>query len=100
LVHTGDGDKPAVHGLARKRQQPRLCGWFECTIRVDRLAITTATSASGARILMATAPVPRVGVPTKFEDTEASMLGAVVYEQEPPTLSNGVTAVVPGQAET
>ena len=72
-----------------KRLQPRGAGGpncFECTIAVDDLdAVTTAISASGGRILMAKAPVPTVGLLTKFEDTEGNVLGAMAYEHEPHT---------------
>jgi len=76
-----------VQGLMHKRQQPRGAGGpncFECTIAVDDLdAVTAAIPANGGRILMAKAPVPTVGVLTKFEDTEGNMLGAMSYEHEP-----------------
>ena len=89
LVHTGDLDRPGVQGLLHKRMQPRGAGGpncFECTIAVDDLdAVTTAISASGGRILMAKAPVPTVGLLTKFEDTEGNVLGAMAYEHEPHT---------------
>ena len=89
LVHPGDEGKPGVQGLMHKRQEPRGTGGpncFECTIAVDDLdAVTAAIAANGGRILMAKAPVPTVGVLTKFEDTEGNVLGAMAYEQEPHT---------------
>jgi len=89
LVHTGDSDKPGVQGLLHKRQQARGAGGpncFECTIAVDDLdAVTAAITANGGRILMEKAPVPTVGVLTKFEDTEGNVLGAMAYEHEPHT---------------
>ena len=89
LVHTGDQDRPGLQGLMHKRMQPRGAGGpncFECTIAVDDLdAVTAAIPANGGRILMAKAPVPTVGVLTKFEDTEGNVLGAMVYEHEPNT---------------
>ena len=89
LVHTGDEDRPGVQGLMHQRQQPRGSGGpncFECTIAVGDLdAVTTAIVANGGRILMARAPVPTVGVLTRFEDTEGNVLGAMAYEHEPHT---------------
>jgi predicted enzyme related to lactoylglutathione lyase len=89
LVHTGDDHKPGVQGLMHKRQQPRATGGpncFECTIAVDDLdKVTSAITANGGRILMAKAPVPTVGLLTKFEDTEGNVLGAMAYEHEPHT---------------
>ena len=89
LVHTGDPDRPGVQGLMHKRQEPRGTGGpncFECTIAVDDLdAVTAAIPANGGRILMAKAPVPTVGVLTKFEDTEGNVVGAMAYEHEPNT---------------
>jgi predicted enzyme related to lactoylglutathione lyase len=76
-----------VQGLLHKRQQPRGAGGpncFECTIAVDDLdAVTAAITANGGRILMEKAPVPTVGVLTKFEDTEGNVLGAMAYERKP-----------------
>lgn len=37
------------------------------------------------RILMEKAPIPNVGVLTKFEDTEGNVLGAMAYDHEPHT---------------
>jgi hypothetical protein len=34
---------------------------------------------------MAKAPIPTVGVLTKFEDTEGNVLGAMAYDQPPHT---------------
>jgi predicted enzyme related to lactoylglutathione lyase len=89
LVHTGDADKAGVQGLLHTRQQPRGTGGpncFECTVAVDDLdAVTAAITANGGRILMDKAPVPTVGVLTKFEDTEGNILGAMAYAREPQT---------------
>lgn len=89
VIHTGDERKPGVQGLMHKRQEPRGTGGpncFECTIAVDDLeAVTAAVTRHGGRILMAKAPVPTVGLLTKFEDTEGNVLGAMAYEQEPHT---------------
>lgn len=87
LVHTGDEQKPGVQGLMHKRQEPRGPGGpncFECTIAVRDLdAVTGAVAKYGGRIIMDKAPIPTVGVLTKFEDTEGNVLGAMAYEQEP-----------------
>jgi predicted enzyme related to lactoylglutathione lyase len=89
LVHTGDEKSPGVQGLMHKRQEPRGQGGpncFECTVAVDDLdAVTNAVEASGGRILMAKAPIPTVGVLTKFEDSEGNVLGAMAYEHAPHT---------------
>ena len=50
-----------------------------------RISQLHAIVANGGRILMARAPVPTVGVLTKFEDTEGNVLGAMAYEHEPQT---------------
>ena len=87
LIHTGDDRKPGVQGLMHKRQEPRAAGGpncFECTIAVDDLdAVTTAIKALGGRIVLEKAPIPTVGVLTKFEDTEGNIVGAMAYEREP-----------------
>jgi uncharacterized protein len=84
LVHTGDEATPGVQGLMHKRQEPRGVGGpncFECTVAVDDLdAVTDAIARHGGRILMAKAPIPTVGVLTKFEDSEGNVLGAMDYE--------------------
>jgi predicted enzyme related to lactoylglutathione lyase len=89
LVHTGDEQNPGIQGLMHKRQEPRAGGGpncFECTIAVDDLdRLSKAVAANGGRILMDKAPVPTVGVLTKFEDTEGNVLGAMKYEREPHT---------------
>ena len=89
LVHTGDEQKPGVQGLMHKRQEGRGAGGpncFECTIAVDDLdAVTEAVAQHGGRIIMEKAPIPTVGVLTKFEDTEGNVLGAMAYEHEPHT---------------
>jgi predicted enzyme related to lactoylglutathione lyase len=89
LVHTGDERQPGVQGLLHKRQEPRGAGGpncFECTIAVDDLhAVTSAIEANGGRIIMAHAPIPTVGVLTKFEDTEGNVVGAMAYERAPHT---------------
>jgi predicted enzyme related to lactoylglutathione lyase len=89
LVHTGDERNPGVQGLMHKRQQPRGNGGpncFECTIAVGDLdAVTAAIKQHGGRIIMEKAPVPTVGVLTKFEDTEGNVLGAMAYDHMPHT---------------
>lgn len=89
LVHTGDERNPGVRGLMHKRQQPRGHGGpncFECTIAVNDLdAVTAAIKQHGGRIIMEKAPVPTVGVLTKFEDTEGNVLGAMAYDDTPHT---------------
>ena len=88
LVHTGTAEEPGIQGLMHKRQQPRDGGGpncFECTIAVDDVdAVTSAVTAHGGRILMAKAPVPTVGILTKFEDTEGNVLGAMKYRPRTP----------------
>ena len=90
LVHTGDEKSPGIQGLMHKRQEPKAEGngpnCFECTIAVDDLdAVTAAIEANGGRIIMAKAPIPTVGVLTKFYDTEGNVLGAMAYEETPHT---------------
>jgi len=87
LVHTGDEQKPGIQGLLHQRQAPRGAGGpncFECTIAVDDLdAVSKAVATHGGRILMEKAPIPTVGILTKFEDTEGNIVGAMAYEREP-----------------
>lgn len=89
LVHTGDDARPGIQGLLHRREEPRGEGGpncFECTIAVDDLdAVTAAIAAHGGRVLMEKAPIPTVGVLTKFEDPEGNVLGALAYEHEPHT---------------
>lgn len=89
LVHTGTDQKPGIQGLLLKREQPRGGGGpncFECTIAVDDLdEVTSAVTKHGGKIIMAKAPIPTVGVLTKFEDTEGNILGAMAFESEPHT---------------
>lgn len=89
LIHTGNEQKPGVQGLLQQRQAPRGDGGpncFECTIAVaDIDAVTQAIAQHGGRLLMAKAPVPTVGILTKFEDTEGNILAAMRYEHEPRT---------------
>lgn len=89
LVHTGDDSHPGVEGLMHKRQQPRGAGGpncFECTIAVSDLdRVTKAIAANGGRVLMDRAPVPTVGILTKFEDPEGNVVGAMRYERPPRT---------------
>ena|SRR5439155_5290351 len=86
LVHTGDERKPGVQGLLHKRQAPRGLGGpncFECTVSEDLDAVTNAIAKHGGRIIMDKAPVPTVGILTRFEDTEGIVLGAMAYKHEP-----------------
>jgi len=89
LIHTGDADKPGVQGLMHKRQGPRGDGGpnsFECTIAVHDLDhVSAAVIAGGGRLIMERAPVPTVGLLTKFEDPEGNVVGAMLYEREPHT---------------
>jgi len=89
LVHTGDEQNPGIQGLMHKRQEPRGAGGpncFECTVAVDDLdAVSKAVAKNGGRILMEKAPIPTVGLLTKFEDTEGNVLGAMAYEHGPHT---------------
>ena len=89
LVHTGNEQEPGVQGLMHKRQEPRGSGGpncFECTIAVNDLdAVTEAVEKHGGRIIMKRAPIPTVGILTKFEDTEGNVLGAMAYQHEPHT---------------
>jgi uncharacterized protein len=89
LVHTGDERQPGIQGLLHQRQEPRGAGGpncFECTIAVDDIdGVTRAVTEHGGRILMAKAPIPTVGVLTKFEDPEGNVLGAMAYEHVPHT---------------
>jgi predicted enzyme related to lactoylglutathione lyase len=88
-VHTGAGERPGVQGLLHKRQEPRAAGGpncFECTIAVDDLdAVTEAIERHGGAILMRKAPIPTVGVLTKFTDPEGNVVGAMAYEHPPHT---------------
>lgn len=81
LVHTDDA---RMHGLMHKRLEPRGVGGpncFECSIAVDDIEATTKIlKAEGVKILHDRAPIPTVGVLTKFEDTEGNVLGAIQYE--------------------
>jgi len=87
VVHTGDERSPGVQGLLHKRQQPRGAGGpncFECTIAVQDLdAVNDAITRNGGRIIMQSAPVPTVGVLTKFEDPEGNIVGAMRYDTLP-----------------
>ena len=90
LVHTGDSANPGVQGLMHKRMEPRASGGgpnaFECTIAVEDIdAVTAAVSEHGGKILFSKAPIPTVGVLTKFEDTEGNVLAAMRYERPPRT---------------
>jgi uncharacterized protein len=89
LVHTGDDAQPGVQDLLHKRQEPRSGSGpncFECSIAVDDLdVVTTAIAKHGGRIIMDKAPIPTVGILTKFQDTEGNVLGAMAYEQKPHT---------------
>lgn len=89
LVHSGDEQSPGVQGLLHRRQEPRGAGGpncFECTIAVSDLdAVTASIKQAGGRIIMEKAPIPTVGVLTKFEDTEGNVVGAMAYEHEPHT---------------
>jgi predicted enzyme related to lactoylglutathione lyase len=85
LIHTGDDANPGVQGLLQQRHEPRATGGpncFECTIAVDDIdAIGAAVVAHGGRLLFEKAPIPTVGVLTKFEDSEGNIVGAMKYEQ-------------------
>ncbi len=89
VVHTGDERNPGVQGLLHARQAPRGAGapnCFECTIAVDDLdAVTAAIKQHGGHIMIEKAPIPTVGVLTKFEDTEGNVVGAMAYERAPHT---------------
>jgi predicted enzyme related to lactoylglutathione lyase len=87
LIHTGDEQSPGIQGLLHKRQEGRGAGGpncFECTIAVDNLdLVTDAVTQHGGRIIISKAPIPAVGILTKFEDTEGNVLGAMAYEHRP-----------------
>lgn len=87
LIRTGTPEQPGIQGLMHTRQEPQAHGGpncFECTISVDDIdGVTEAVSRHGGRVIMAKAPVPTVGVLTKFEDTEGNVLGAMKYERTP-----------------
>lgn len=87
LIHTGDEAAPGIQGLLQQRHEPKGAGGpncFECTIAVDDVeAITAAITAHGGRVLLANAPVPTVGVLTKFEDPEGNVVSAMRYERHP-----------------
>jgi hypothetical protein len=87
LVHTGDAAAPGVQGLLQQRQEARAAGGpncFECTIAVDDVeGVTAAITAHGGRVLFASAPVPTVGVLTKFEDPEGNVVNAMRFERLP-----------------
>ena len=87
LIHTGGDQNPGVQGLLQKRQEARSAGGpncFECSIAVDDLdAVTNAVVPNGGRIIFARAPIPTVGILTKFEDSEGNVVGAVSYEHRP-----------------
>jgi predicted enzyme related to lactoylglutathione lyase len=87
LIHTGDAKNPGIQGLMHKRQETRGEGGpncFECTIAVDDVdAVTKAIMEHGGHVIMDKAPIPTVGVLTKFKDTEGNILGAMTYEQAP-----------------
>ncbi len=82
LIHTGD---EPVTGLLHQRMEPRGEGGpncFECTISVEDIdAVTQAIAENGGQILMDRAPIPTVGVLTKFKDPEGNLVGAMRYEK-------------------
>ena len=45
--------------------------------------VTKAIAKNGGHIIMEQAPIPTVGLLTKFEDTVGNVLGAMAYESEP-----------------
>lgn len=87
LVHTGDEKNPGIQGLMHKRLEPRGEGGpncFECTISVDDIdAVTEAITKHGGQIVFEKAPIPTVGVLTKFKDPEGNIVGAMRYEHAP-----------------
>jgi predicted enzyme related to lactoylglutathione lyase len=89
LIHTGDDEQPGVQGLLHRRQELRGAGGpncFECTIAVDDIdRVSLAVTEHGGRIVMEKAPIPTVGVLTKFTDTEGNIVGAMAYERRPTT---------------
>jgi uncharacterized protein len=89
LIHTGDNAKPGIQGLLHQRMEPRGDGGpncFECTISVDDIdAVTEAAAKHGGTIVLDRAPIPTVGVVSKFQDTEGNLVCAMRYEFEPHT---------------
>ena len=63
------------------QRAPSLCGHPTAVEDLDRPA--RAIVAHGGRISMDRAPVPTVGILTKFEDPEGNGLGAMIYERKP-----------------
>lgn len=84
LVHTGDAENPGIQGLLHQRMEPRGDGGpncFECTIAVEDIdSVTEAIAKHGGQVVMNRAPIPSVGVLTKFKDTEGNTVGAMRYE--------------------
>jgi uncharacterized protein len=80
LVHTG-----GIQGLMHQRMEPRGDGGpncFECTISVDDIdAVTEAITKHGGQVIIDRAPIPTVGVLTKFKDPEGNIAGAMRYEK-------------------
>lgn len=84
LIHTGTPDDPGVQGLMHARHEPSTgtgLNGIDCTFSVDDLdAVGAAVVANGGRITMDKAPIPTVGVLTRFVDTEGNAISAMKYE--------------------
>ena len=89
LIHTGTPESPGVQGLMHKRHEPRTgtgLNGLDCTFVVDDLdAVGAAIIANGGSITMEKAPIPTVGVLTRFLDTEGNAVSAMKYETPPHT---------------
>ena len=73
---SGAGIAPLQTGLPKTTKS--LCP--ECNLILDARIFE-----SGGRVLMERAPVPTVGVLTKFEDSEGNVVAAMKYDEEPHT---------------
>lgn len=87
LIHTGTPEAPGVQGLMHARHEPRTgtgLNGLDCTFAVDDLdAVGAAVSANGGTITMEKAPIPTVGVLTRFLDPEGNAVSAMRYETPP-----------------